>query len=247
VNADRLVAISPWTSKPLTEASKDAHARALLSLTAERVLLGRSAIITGWVIGGVGVASLTASCIVVSTLFPLKQTEIKFFVADQSTGIISAPVSIEDAPKVFSQAQDWQYLRRYIEARETWVWEMDQRNDHLAKIMSTADEQKRISESRNSPHHPAKAVGKDGHVTVEHFRFHRQPDGKAGTRSYLVQFDRTVWRGQNQEPVTPYTAGVDFQWRPGLPMTPEDRSDNPGGFQVIDYSSNSDSPDQRRQ
>lgn len=218
-----------------------------MNLSAERVLLGRSAIIGGWIAGGVGVCCLAASCIVASTLFPLKQTEVKFFVADQSTGIISAPVSIEDAPKVFSQAQDWQYLRRYIEAREGWVWETDQRNDHLAKIMSTADEQKRILESRNAPRHPAKAVGKDGHVTVEHFRFHQQPGGKGGTRSYLVQYDRTVWRGQNQETTTPYTAGVDFQWRPSLPMTPEDRSDNPGGFQVIAYSANSDSPDQKRQ
>jgi type IV secretory pathway component VirB8 len=30
-------------------------------------------------------------------------------------------------------------------------------------------------------------------------------------------------------------------------MRPDDRSDNPGGFQVLGYSASSDSPDQRRQ
>jgi hypothetical protein len=48
--------ILPWTAKPLSDAAKNAKFRAVMDLAAERVILGRSAIVTGWAIGGVGVA-----------------------------------------------------------------------------------------------------------------------------------------------------------------------------------------------
>ena len=74
---------------------------------------------------------------------PLKTTEVKFFLVDKSTGIIGEPVGLQDAPKLFGAAVEQQYLRRYVEAREGWVPEMDERNDHVVKIMSTPDEQAR--------------------------------------------------------------------------------------------------------
>lgn len=237
----------PWTAKPLSAAMKDNKFRQVIDMNGERFLLGRSAIMVGWALGGTGVVCLLASAITVSTLFPLKRTEIKFYSVDQSTGIIGEPVSIADAPKIFSQAQDQQYLRRYIEAREGYVYEMDERNDHLVKIMSTPDEQARIQDKRNAPTFAGKVLGKDGHVQVENFRFHQLAGGRDRSRSYLVQFDETVWRGSTKAPTKPWSVTVDFQWHPELPMRPDDRSDNAGGFQVIAYSANPDTPDTRRQ
>jgi type IV secretory pathway component VirB8 len=240
--------ISPWTAKSLTDAAKNAKFRAVMDLSAERVILGRSAIVTGWVIGGVGVACFAASIFGWVTLLPLKTTEVKFFLVDKSNGIIGAPVGLQDAPRIFGAAVEQQYLKRYIEAREGWVPEMDERNDHVTKLMSTPDEQARYAAGRNAPLSPVKALAKDGHVSVDNFRFHPLAIGKDGeTRRYLVQFDRTVWRGANRDTVQPWSATVDFQWHPELPMRPDDRSDNPGGFQVLGYSASSDSPDQRRQ
>ena len=63
---------------------------------------------------------------------------------------------------------------------------------------------------------PVKALGKDGHVSVENFRFHPLAIGKDGeTRRYLVQFDRTVWQAETKDPTQPWSATVDFQWHPG--------------------------------
>jgi hypothetical protein len=53
--------ILPWTAKPLSDAAKNAKFRAVMDLAADRVILGRSAIVTGWAIGGVGVACFAAS------------------------------------------------------------------------------------------------------------------------------------------------------------------------------------------
>jgi type IV secretory pathway component VirB8 len=240
--------LNPWTAKPLTDAAKNAKFRAVMDLSAERVILGRSAIIAGWTIGGVGVACLAASVAGWVALMPLKTTVVKFFLVDKSTGIIGAPVGIEDAPKLFGAAVEQQYLHSYIEAREAWVPEMDEYNDHLTKLMSTPAEQARYADSRNAPTGPVRALGKDGHVSLQNFRFHPLAIGKDGeTRRYLVQFDRTVWHGENKDPTQPWSATVDFQWHPGLSMLPADRTDNPGGFQVLSYSASSDTPDKTRE
>lgn len=239
--------LAPWTAKPLSAAMKERKYREVLDLNAERFLIGRTAIVTGWILGGTGVVCLLASAVTVATLFPMKQTVLKFYSADQSTGIIAEPVSIQDAPKIFSEAQDWQYLRRYIEAREGYVYEMDQTNDHVAKILSSPDEQARIANARLSPEHPAKKLGKDGHIQIENFRFHQLAGGRNRARSYLVQYNLTVWHGANHDPIKPYSATIDFQWHPELVMVPDDRSINPGGLQVIAYSAKPDTPDERRQ
>jgi type IV secretory pathway component VirB8 len=240
--------LAPWTARPLTEASKAAKFREVMDLAAERVILGRSAIVAGWTIGGIGAVTFAASIYGWVSILPLKTTEVRFFLVDKSTGIISEPVGLQDAPKFFGAAVEQQYLRRYIEAREGWVPDMDERNDHVAKIMSTPEEQARVADVRNAPASPAVAPGKDGHVRVENFRFHPLALGKDGeTRRYLVQFDRTVWHGATRDATKPWSATVDFQWHPGLPMRPDDRSDNPGGFQVLSYSASSDAPDTRRQ
>ncbi|HEU0216730.1 MAG TPA: hypothetical protein VFQ90_08715, partial [Stellaceae bacterium] len=93
--------VMPWTAKPLSEAAKNAKFRAVMDLAAERVILGRSAIVAGWAVGGVGVCCFAASIFGWVSLMPLKTTEVKFFLVDKSTGIIGEPVGLEDAPKLF--------------------------------------------------------------------------------------------------------------------------------------------------
>jgi type IV secretion system protein VirB8 len=241
--------IAPWRARPLSDAAKNAKFREVMDLAAERVILGRSAVIAGWSVGAAGVVLALAAAIAVAALVPLKTTEVRFLLVDQSTGIIGAPVGLEDAPKLFNDAVARQYLKRYVEAREEWVPQMDQENDHLAKLMSTPDEQTRYAAWRNSPTSPIKAVGPEGHVGVENFRFHKQAVGKGETLRWLVQFDRTVWRGGAKDTPQPqsWSATIDFEWRPQLPMTPRDRDDNPGGFLAISYSASPDTPDDRRQ
>jgi type IV secretion system protein VirB8 len=233
--------LNPWVAQPLSDAARSKHFRAVMDLQAERVILGRSAIIAGWTVGGIGAAFMAASIAGWVTVLPLKTTEVRFFLVDQSTGIIGEPAGLQDAPRLFGAAVEQQYLRRYIEAREGYVPEMDERDDHIVKIMSTPDEQARYAADR-------KQMAADGHVSVANFRFHPLAIGKDGeSRRYLVQFDRTVWHGASKDAAQPWSATVDFQWKPTLPMRPDDRSDNPGGFQALNYSASSDALDTKRQ
>lgn len=240
--------INPWTAKPLTEAAKSQKFRQVMNLTAERAIMGRSAIVTGWTVGGTGLACFAVSMLGWIMILPLKTVEEKIWVADQTTGIISRPVSLDDAPKIFGAATERHYLQQFIEAHEAWLFEMDERNDHVVKIMSTPGEQSRYAEWRKSQTSPMKAIGKTGHVVLENYRWHPQAVGKDGeTRRYIVQYERTVWHGEAKDPPEPWTITIDFQFKPNLPMLPSDRDINPGGFQEINYTATSDVPDTKRQ
>jgi len=237
----------PWTAKPLNDAAKSAHFRQVMNLHAERALLGRQAVVAGWVVGAAGFGCLVASIYGWVTILPLKTVEHRFWFVDHATGIISQPVSLQDAPSQFSEETDRHYLKLYIRAREEWVPEDDRDNDHRVKIMSRADEQERYEAWRKLPTSPLRDVGAGGHVSIANFRFHRSDDGKGPTRVYVAQYDRVVWRGQGKEFAQAWSAKIDFQWKADLPMSPADRDDNPGGMQVVSYSADPDTPDQRRQ
>jgi len=240
---DRVARFAPWRAQALSQAAKDKHFRNVMDLQAESVLLGRSAIIAGWVIGGVGAAAFIASIAGWLMILPLKTTEMKFYEVDRSTGIIGVPVSLEDAPKLFSEATDHEYLKRYIMACEQWVPDVDRQNDRLCKLMSTPEQQASYMARRAKPTSTPKTIGKAGHVELDNFRFHPQATDKTtGTHRYWVQFDRSVWKGSNLEETKTWSASVDFKYQPEREMVPQDRDDNRSGLQVSSFTVTSDTP-----
>lgn len=240
--------ISPWTAQPLTDATKDAKLRAVLSLHAERVIYGRQAIIICWTVFVLGFVMICVSIFGWVMVLPLKTIQNEIWVADSSTGIISRPLRLEDAPTKFGAAVEQHFLSQYNKARREWIPELDRENDHLAKIMSSPEEQARINVERLKPDSDPVAIGQAGHTTIDNVRFFPQfTDKDSNTRRYLLRFQRTVWRGANKEASEPWTATIDFQWHPEWVMLPADRDQNPGGFVAIAYSAKSDLPDQRRQ
>lgn len=239
--------INPWSAQPLTEASKDAKLRAVLNLAAERVIYGRQAIVVSWTVFGLGLAFFVISIAGWVMVLPLKTIQNNMWVADSSTGIISRPLRLEDAPTHFGPAMEQHALHQYLLARERWIPETDREDDHLAKVMSSAEEQARINASRQKPDHPAVALGGAGHVEIENVRYFPQfMDKDSQTRRYLVRYQRTTWRGNNKESTEPWTASIDFSWHPEREMMAADRDLNPGGFVAIAYTSNSDLPDTKR-
>jgi type IV secretion system protein VirB8 len=240
--------INPWKAVPLSEKNKEAKFQGIMDGMVERVMVGKTAIVTGWALSMLGAGMLSVSIFGWYMLLPLKTIESDFWLVDKSTGIISRPVGISDAPKLFGAFVEQHYLRLYLEARENWVPEMDQRADHVVKIMSSPDEQARYAAWRKSPQSPMLEIGKDGHVEVDRVRYLPQAmDAASGTRRYLVLFDRTIWHEGNKGPTVPWSATIDFKWLPQLPMQVDDRTDNPGGFQAINYARSSDAPDLKRQ
>ena len=150
---------------------------------------------------------------------------------DKSTGIITQPVSLQDAPRLFSIATEHFYLKRYLIAREGFDPNTDRANAHQTDLMSTPDEQVRYQAWRQSYLVPLGA--QHAHIEIGNLRFHVEPALRVGGRRYLVQFDRTVWHDQTRDPTQTWSALIDFSWHPELPMRPIDRDDNAGGLQMF--------------
>lgn len=240
-----LARFTPWLAKPLAHAAKEEHFRKTLNYHAESVLMGRSALVAGWSVGGVGVALILVSMWGWITFLPLARTTDRIWIADQTTGIIAQPLSLEDAPKSMPAASDRYYIRQYIELCAGWVPELDRRNAYRCKLMSRPDQQERYNAWRKTPDSPMNAIGTSGHVEQDNFRYHVEP--RSGqTLSYRVQYDQSSWKGTQKESTAGWTATIDFQWHPELPMTDADRQLNPGGFQAIAFTPNPDTPSPRR-
>lgn len=239
--------INPWIAQPLTEATKDKKVRATLNLYGESVIYSRSFILGGWTLGGVGCAMLAVCAWGWVQILPLKTVQIDMWIVDSTTGIITKPLSLEDAPKYFGAATEEHFLRQYVMAMERWVPETDREQDHIAKIMSSRELQAWINDRRLKPESNVLAIGNAGHVDIDNIHyFPKFMDKGSSTRSYLVRYQRTVWRGTNKESSEPWSATIEFQWHPEAEMNPADRVDNPGGFVGVSYTADSDLKDSVR-
>ena len=227
--------LTPWAAQPLSEATKKTTHQAALNLTAESVLLGRHAIFVGWIVGGAGLALFAASIALWAYLLPLKTSVHDFDLIDRTTGIISKPLSVEDAPRFFPQATDEHYLWQYLKACRSWIPEDDRENDHICKIMSSPQQQAKYQEWRNLPSSPMNAIKNEGHVDIDNLHFYPRADDR-NTHNYLITYDLTRWRGDQILNKQTWTADIAFQWHPELPMRAADREYNAGGMVVVDFN-----------
>jgi type IV secretory pathway component VirB8 len=236
-----------WPAKTLSPKMREAKFQELRSLTGDRFLLRRNALRVMAGLAGCGLFALAASAIGWITILPLKTVEYRLISVDQSTGIIGVPVSLTDAPTLFLEASDHQYIKRYIEVCSGFIRTMDVRNLHLCKLMSTPPQQGRVEADRSKPDSPVLRAAKDVElqIDIDAVRAHRRPDGINATRSYFVQFVAVETERGGGITRVPYSGTIDFQWHPELPMLPTDRDDNTGGFQVLSYSVSADAADRR--
>jgi type IV secretion system protein VirB8 len=230
----------PWRARALSAAEKEAHFAEAQSYAAEMTEMARAARRAGWIVGSIGVAIGVVGVVCAATAFPLKRTQVQFIEVDRSTGYVGPSLGPTDAPRLFNQQTADHYLRDYIEAREGYVPETDDLMFHKAAIMSAPDEQVRYAAWRKSPLSSANVLGRTGYVRVENFHMSLLGKGTAKTLVYLVRFDRVEVRGGQVEPMQPWSATVQFQWHPELPMNAQDRLLNSAGMQVIAYQAQPD-------
>lgn len=239
-------AMPPKPNKPRKlrpDEVQTAYQRAV-DLNSERALLGRAAIIAGFCTGGVGVLALIVTVVMIVMFLPLRRTEGVFYQVDKSTGIISQPVTLKDAPVLFDEVTDRHYLTLYLQARLGYVADTDRRSDHLVKIMSAPGEQARYTDERAKAI-ASKTLGRDGTALIEHVRFFNDRIG-GPARAYTILADRVTVEGLNTVR-TPYTIHATFEWHPDLPMVPEDRDQNPGGFQMVAFTATNEAEQRKPQ
>ena len=237
--------LAAWQAEPLTSEMREQHYAAAQSFAGELAQTGRAYRRTGYVvgIGGAAIGVLGMACAALAFLQPVPPQH--YIEVDSSTGWTGETVGPQDAPKLFNDRVIESALRSYIEDREAFVPETDDLAFHRVAIKSTPDEQTRYAlkhDPRRSPDTAPFAVyGRSGFSRVDNFHMtKRGVDKKTHTFDYVVHFFKTeAKQGQVSIP-KPWTAEMQFQFHPELPMSQPDRLLNETGLQVVAYTSYQD-------
>lgn len=233
--------IAAWEAAPLTPEMREAHFAASKSFAGEIERTGRAYRRTGFVTGAaglvIGIAGLLCAVWAFSRPFPPPQ----YIEVDKSTGWIGETLGPADAPKLFGEHVVESVLRSYVEDREAFIPEADDLAFHRVAIRSAPDEQARYAaahDPKNNPGAPFVVYGRSGFARVENFHMtKRGQNTKTDTYDYAVHFFKTeVKRGQVGQ-AKAWTAELQFQFHPELPMNQQDRQINATGLQVISYNS----------
>jgi type IV secretion system protein VirB8 len=223
-------------ARPLTDGEQQTAYEDALSFYGAKHRMNRLFNRLGWWVGGIGMVSAAASAVGWCILLPLKSTQVQFVEVDHTTGIIAYGAGPADAPALFGQREAEHYLMQYVEAREGYVPEVDERKWNIVLEMSSDDVATEYNAWRKSDLSPVKMLGTVGHVTVSDFTFTPHGKGKTETYEYTVRYKRQEVRGNDIGPKKPWSVTVDFQWHPKASMTVQEGHDNPGGMVVVAYT-----------
>ena len=225
----------------LTPDAKAEHLRQAETRFDEMLCYGRSYRRMGFLVGAAGLLIGIAGIGMAATLFPLKQTVVRYAVVNETTGEVGESIGPADAPRLFSEGTARQYLRMFVEACDGYLWETRALSSHRCALLLTPDQQARYAEwfSPRNPESPQVAFGRNGSVRPDQFRFTRLGDGRGDTQAWQVRYVRIEMK-DGRAARRPWMMTVQFQWRPQLAMTDNDRTLNLAGFQALDYVSQPD-------
>ena len=238
--------VTAWQAQPLTPEMREAHFADSRSFAGEIERIGRSHRRLGFVVGCCGMVIGVAGMLCAAWAFSRPIAPQRYIEVDSSTGWIGETVGPTDAPKLFNDRVIEGVIRTYIEDREAFVPEADDLAFHRVAIKSLPDEQTRYALAHDPRRSPATApfivYGRGGFSRVDNFHMtERGLDAKTKTFDYVVHFFKTEATGGLLTVPRPWTAEMQFQFHPELPMQQPDRLLNETGLQVVSYSAYPDS------
>jgi type IV secretory pathway component VirB8 len=161
----------------------------------------------------------------------------RFIEVHDDNGFVGISPGAKDAPKLFNERVTERSLRDYITACMSYVPETYQLTVHQCAIMSAPEQQERLAAqiAQKNPSAPVNVYGQHGYAMPVNFHFEKRGTGKYNTLSYVARFQ--LQERLNNHPVTRWwTAAIDFQWHPELPMAPQDATLNEAGMQVLSFT-----------
>jgi type IV secretory pathway component VirB8 len=222
-------------ARPLLPAERTAVYRDVRSFYGMRERLRTCLNWAGVGFGAMGVVCVTASAIGWTILLPLKSTVVQYREIDHANGQITSGVAAEDAEALFGPREAAHYLQQFIDDWEGYDPHLDQRHWEVVREMASPEVFSQYAAWRKSDVSPVKQLGTAGHVKISGADF--SPHGKDGdTYEYTVRYRRQEIRDDAVGPVRQMSNVVAFKWHPRAAMTVQEAIDNPGGMEVVSYS-----------
>jgi type IV secretion system protein VirB8 len=235
--------LTSWQASAMPAAEREAHFAAVRSYEANLSRIGRAYRRSGTLFGMMGLVVGLSGMIAAASLFPLKQTTIRFIEVDRSTGYVGEPVSVIDAPRLFGETVMQHAMRDLVEACEGYNFATMDLTFHRCAIMLAPQVQVQYLDrvGPKNPLAPRVADGKAGWVRVEPvMSFQAMQASQGGTFGYVVRWLRSESPSGSTAKTSHWSTTIYFQFHPEYLTNPQDRSMNPTGFTAVSYSSDQD-------
>lgn len=171
-----------------------------------------------------------------------ERVEVIRIAVDRVNGYIQQIDGVDGAPMMYSEANEKNQIREYLEYYYDYSWETNRRHEDRIRMMSSADQLARYKAwADGDPNSPKQKLAHHGSTEIDHIVYHKQSDGDAKTHEYLVQFAyRETANGRTEPGWHQYTGHIQFQWQPKLVTDADWASKNPGGFYVTYFKADED-------
>lgn len=226
--------------KQAVQANKDDFRRYLKearSWETDRVRQSEKSRRIAWRIAALSATVALMSVIAVAMLAPLKSVEPFVIRVDNSTGIVDVVAGLADGQATYAEAINKYFAQSYVRYREGYSKELAEDYYHRTGLMSGSVEQQKYYQSFN-PKNASSPLNIHGdyakvRVRIKSTSFIRE-------NVALVRYTQEIERGSDRPSVSHWTATITFRYA-SSPMSVQDRSFNPLGFQVTEYRNDPDS------
>lgn len=182
--------------------------------------------------GACVVASLAV--IAICMMVPLKQTVPYYIYVDKETGATQAVVLNDPQTISSTEAMSRYWLSRYIQARERYVYRLQQEDVNFVLATSNDNIGREYAVQYEEPHNKATRLKESLEERIVILSVQLTP---GATGRGTVRFQKIVWKQGQREPdsTTTYVADVAFDWRSTNGWGTNDLLLNPMGFSVTGY------------
>jgi type IV secretory pathway component VirB8 len=196
---------------------------------------------TAWIVAAAAILFAGVAIVAVLVMMPLKQTIPYYIFVDKETGATQAVV-LNDPQTITANENIARYwLSRYIQARERYVYRLQQEDYDV--VMATSSETVGVEYSTQFEGPQSKTARlKDG--TEERIVILSVQLTPGATGRGTVRYQKIVWKQGQRDPesVKTYVADVAFDWRPTTGWGTNDLLLNPMGFLVSGYRATQEMP-----
>lgn len=187
-----------------------------------------------WLVAAGAFIIASLAVIAVCMMVPLKQTVPYYIYVDKETGATQAVVLNDPQTISSNEAVSRYWLSRYIQARERYVYRLQQEDFNFVVATSGESIGRDYALQYEEPNNKATRLKESLEERIVILSVQLTP---GATGRGTVRFKKIVWKQGQREPdsTTTYVADVAFDWKSTSGWGTNDLLLNPMGFAVVGY------------
>jgi len=189
-----------------------------------------------WCVAGAAAVGLTAACIAIAGLTPLKSTEVTAFRVDATTGSVERVYDVRAEKTSIPEASKRYFLWQYVRLREGYAFAEAAATYDSVSLMSSQTVQAQYFEATrgSNKESPQVRLGRDGLAQVTHISTAFLDQGKSDQKLGQVRFVVQETKGGIKQAPRHMVATIGFDFAPGK-LSASQILVNPLGFIVTSY------------